>query len=224
MRWGPHVALASAVVAVLIASGAARLDPGHASDDGDFVAARTRMEVALSAIHERLQVPERSAAVAADSGALARASERRQIEERSAIILAQLDSLGRTGDRGWQGPMTGLRASLADLEHRTDLALLSELDAAGADSLFDFWLAELAHQLDVVDTAARDPLAIAAWHHEFKEVRAAHAVLAATRPTRAAPGADAAATRTRFARDLVLLRRRMRAFVRSADPLDTLPT
>jgi len=136
------------------------------------------------------------------------------LRARAARILECIDSLERAGESAWRGALPGLRAAVADLEYRTDLAALATIDSIVAlDAHIHVWLQEMARQIEsmieVGEKAAHD-------RGMLNDTRVAHARLEQRFMALRQDGADSdGMLRRALAEELTDLRRTVRALVRA---------
>jgi hypothetical protein len=139
------------------------------------------------------------------------------LADRSAKISASLDSLEAVSDLERMGAIAGLRANLADLEYRVDLAELAcARNATAMDSLVAAWLREDEARLAAAERMLADSAATAIFDDAMRQARGEHERLgsryAALREHDA--GADALHD---LGLDLAGVRRHHRAVVRTID-------
>jgi hypothetical protein len=214
--------LAVGLVAAVMISGSGGFvrTEQHAEFDG----VRARLDAALDDVEARLQVLEtRSGGVrvpvasAADS---APSVAPQQLLARHAAIVACLDSLAQASTSEWRGAMPGLRAAIADLEYRTDLAELASADGAVAlDTVMTDWLFQMDEQLAGLSRDAKTRMDADAINRAgVTQARLAERFAALRRH-----GNDGDLTpRRALAAEVAELRRSMRALMRSLDnPADS---
>lgn len=139
------------------------------------------------------------------------------LADRSAQISAMLDSLESVSDLDRMGAIAGLRANLADLEYRVDLAELAcARNSTAVDSLVAEWLREDKARLAAAGRLLADSSATAIFDAALRQARGEHEQLdsryAGLRERDA--GADALHA---FGLDLAGVRRHHRAIVRSIE-------
>jgi hypothetical protein len=208
--------LSGCAIAVLIVSGSRSIS--REQDPSNYALVRKEMETSLRVVDARLRalaadLSEPNPAAQADSLGIA-APER--LRARYDLIVAALDSLEDAPESEWRGALPGLRAALADIEHRTDIAQLAASDSvAELDATLSLWLSDVQSQLDHAERE-RQRKGGATHRDAFDESRRAHATLS-DRFDRLRPHTAAADIRARrsLAEELAVLRREVRALVRS---------
>jgi hypothetical protein len=207
-----YLVAALGVAAAVAISGSVGLME-HADRDDSFTETRDRFDRALAALNVRIEGIRDMPAHATDS--IASLILPSNLAERSAQISASLDSLESENDLERMGAIAGLRANLAELEYRVDLAEIAcARDVAATDSLVEAWLQEDSVRLAAAERTLADSAAGAAFDDALREARGEHERL----------GARYAGLRERdsgidalhaLARDLAGVRRHHRAIVRS---------
>ena len=138
-----------AVIALLVqAIGAAGVEAQRAGREGRLAPAELEIRQALDAADRRLaaDTPLLRGSPGSDTAT--------RLRSRSAAIRARLDALPDDPSMR-MGALAGIRASISDLEYRTDLALLGA--TAGADAsgaALDHSIEETAHWLDGIRRSA----------------------------------------------------------------------
>jgi len=184
----------------------------HSDPNDSFLEARERFDRALTALNARIDRIRQVPSTPADS--MNSMIQPSALAERSAQISASLDSLESASDLERMGAIAGLRANLAELEYRVDLAELACAGSAAAvDSLVAAWLWEDEAKLAAAERLLADS-AVAVFDDALREARGEHDRLGSRFAAlhERDPGAGAL---NAFARDLAGARRHHRAVVRS---------
>jgi len=210
------LSLSIGTLAVLVVSGSRGF--AHEQDPAKFHKAKTSMDAALRGVESRLNVLERDAGLQrriAQNDSLHSASPS-VLRARHDVIRARLESLATAPASEQRGALPGLRAALADLEHRTDIAELAAADSVTElDATVSAWLTEVGTQLDRAERSG-DRGAVVTRREALASSRRTHAALcdrfAALRDR--ASASDLTAKRV-LGQELAGLRRDVRALVRS---------
>ncbi len=207
-RWA--FGLGTSALAVLAITGSRTIKRTEV-DAEDLAATATQLRAALASVNGRLAALQGRATQQQSTIELAR------LQDRSAQILARIDSLTADPDDQWRGAAAGLRANVADLEYRVDLAeIATKQSNAAVDTLMDAWLAGLNQRLtqlqrSVVDSAASPGQADALNHNRTAAQQLAER-LAFVRNDDTHDDADA---RRALAQEAAMLRRELRALERA---------
>lgn len=183
----------------------------HADREDSWSTTHERFTQALNTIDARISRIPPGRAVNSMSDAVVPAS----LTERSAQIAAALDSLDSAAEPERLGALAGLRANLAELEYRVDLA---ELASAGSNdavpSLIAAWLREDADRLDEARRLMADSTVMATFDGAVVEARGEYEQLDSRFGGLLERQADPEALRA-FAMEVAGMRRDHRALVRS---------
>jgi hypothetical protein len=192
----------------------------HEQDPAKFRKAKSSMEAALRVVESRLMVLERDATLQrriAQNDSL-RSTSPSVLRARHDVIRTRLQSLETAPAAEQRGALPGLRAALADLEHRTDIAQLAAADSATElDATVSAWLAEVGSQLDRAESAG-ERAAVVTRRDALAESRRTHTVLCDRFDALRSESAGDVRAKRALGRELAGLRRDVRALVRSIGP------
>jgi hypothetical protein len=208
------VTLTAVGIVALLISGSSHL--GITDETDSFAPTHRHYANLLDSIDARIdQIPEYG--VVADTLDPLLTTER--LRERSARIAAALDSVESMPESRRLGALAGLRASLADLEYRVDVAALDHAsDTQQADSLLGSWFADAEQRLDSAEQLIIDSVAATGYAQALQDARTECGRLATRFGSMRVNFPDDVAPRRSLGRDLALFRRDVRATVRSIRP------
>jgi hypothetical protein len=209
-RWLVTVAI-FAVVALVVSG--SRSDDNRTGHD-TFTGTRMHFDSVLTALDARLARLDPGTPDSADDTNPMLAIDR--LRERTRQIATTLSAFEDAPEPERLGALAGLRASVADLEYRVDLAELANANGVVVtDSLIDAWLREADERLTSAEHMIVDSATATGYLEPIRDARDECGRLEARFASIREQFADEIAPRHSLGHELAEVRRQVRATVRS---------